>query len=129
MSYQVILLGIAALIAVGILLHHPSKTLGLPSLLIFMGVGLSLGNGEFNFVYDNLTLTSTVGAVALNMIVFVGGINTKTESIKLAYREGGVLATFGVLLTTLILGALLYPLTEWSLVICLLFAEIGRAHV
>lgn len=31
MSYQVILLGIAALIAVGILLHHPSKTLGLPS--------------------------------------------------------------------------------------------------
>ncbi|QYJ93173.1 MULTISPECIES: potassium/proton antiporter [Shewanella] len=124
MSYQVILLGIAALIAVGILLHHPSKTLGLPSLLIFMGVGLSLGNGEFNFVYDNLTLTSTVGAVALNMIVFVGGINTKTESIKLAYKEGGVLATFGVLLTTLILGALLYPLTDWSLVICLLFAAV-----
>ncbi|MCG9757305.1 potassium/proton antiporter [Shewanella insulae] len=124
MSYQVILLGIAALIAVGILLHHPSKTLGLPSLLIFMGVGLSLGNGEFNFVYDNLTLTSTVGAVALNMIVFVGGINTKTESIKLAYREGGMLATLGVLLTTLILGALLYPLTDWSLVICLLFAAV-----
>ncbi|OEG74216.1 sodium:proton exchanger [Shewanella colwelliana] len=124
MSYEIILLGVAVLIAVGILLHHPSKTLGLPSLLIFMGVGLSLGNGEFDFVYDNLTITSTVGVIALNMIVFVGGINTSTESIKLAYKEGGVLATFGVFFTTVILGLLLYPLTDWSLIICLLFAAV-----
>ncbi|PHQ76694.1 MAG: potassium/proton antiporter [Shewanella sp.] len=124
MSYEILLLGIALLIAIGILLHHPSKTLGIPSLLIFMGVGLALGNGEFDFVYDNLAVTSMVGAVALNIIVFVGGINTSNESIKLAYKEGGVLSTFGVLFTTLILAALLYPLTEWSLVICLLFAAI-----
>ncbi|GIU44760.1 potassium/proton antiporter [Shewanella algidipiscicola] len=122
MSYEIILLGIAALIAVGILLHHPSKTFGLPSLLIFMGVGLALGNGEFNFVYDNLAVTSMVGGVALNVIVFVGGINTSTESIKLAYKEGGVLATFGVVLTTLLLALLLYPLTNWGPIICLLFA-------
>ncbi|WP_076416565.1 potassium/proton antiporter [Shewanella sp. UCD-KL12] len=124
MPYEILLLGIAVLIAIGILLHHPSKTLGIPSLLIFMGVGLALGNGEFNFVYDNLAVTSTVGAVALNIIVFVGGINTSTNSIKLAYKEGGVLSTLGVLFTTLILAALLYPLTEWSIVICLLFAAI-----
>ena len=124
MSYEILLLGIALLIAIGILLHHPSKTLGIPSLLIFMGVGLALGNGEFDFVYDNLAVTSMVGAVALNVIVFVGGINTSNESIKLAYKEGGILSTFGVLFTTLILAALLYPLTEWSLVICLLFAAI-----
>lgn len=124
MSYEIILLGIAALVAVGILLHHPSKTFGLPSLLIFMGVGLALGNGEFNFVYDNLAVTSMVGGVALNVIVFVGGINTSTESIKLAYKEGGVLATIGVVLTTLLLALLLYPLTSWSPVICLLFAAV-----
>ena len=124
MSYEILLLGIALLIAIGILLHHPSKTLGIPSLLIFMGVGLALGNGEFDFVYDNLAVTSMVGAVALNIIVFVGGINTSNESIKLDYKEGGVLSTFGVLFSTLILAALLYPLTEWSLVICLLFAAI-----
>ncbi len=124
MSYELILLSIAALIAVGILLHHPSKTLGIPSLLIFMGVGLTIGNGEFNFIYDNLAITSTVGTIALNMIVFVGGINTSTQSIRLAYKEGGVLATFGVFFTTIILAVLLYPLTDWSIVICLLFAAI-----
>ncbi|WP_394201275.1 potassium/proton antiporter [Shewanella waksmanii] len=124
MSYELILLGVAVLVAIGILLHHPSKTLGIPSLLIFMGVGLSLGNGEFNFVYDNLALTSTVGAIALNIIVFVGGINTSTASIKLAYKEGGVLATFGVLFTTLSLAVLLHFILGWELITCLLFAAI-----
>ncbi|QLE84217.1 potassium/proton antiporter [Shewanella sp. Scap07] len=124
MTYEIILLGVAILVAVGILLHHPSKTLGIPSLLIFMGVGLGLGNGEFNFVYDNLALTSTVGAIALNIIVFVGGINTSTQSIKLAYKEGGMLATFGVLFTTVSLAALLHFILGWELITCLLFAAI-----
>lgn len=124
MSFEIMLLGVALLIAVGILLHHPSKTLGIPSLLIFMGVGLSLGNGEFDFVYDNLQITSAVGAVALNIIVFVGGINTSNASIKLAYKEGGTLATFGVFFTTVILAFCLYQLMGWGLVLCLLFAAV-----
>lgn len=124
MSFEIMLLGVALLIAVGILLHHPSKTLGIPSLLIFMGVGLSLGNGEFDFVYDNLQITSAVGAVALNIIVFVGGINTSKASIKLAYKEGGILATFGVFFTTVILAFFLYLFMGWGLVLCLLFAAV-----
>ncbi|QFU24617.1 potassium/proton antiporter [Shewanella eurypsychrophilus] len=124
MSFEIMLLGVALLIAVGILLHHPSKTLGIPSLLIFMGVGLSLGNGEFDFVYDNLQITSAVGAVALNIIVFVGGINTSKASIKLAYKEGGVLATFGVFFTTVILAFCLYLFMGWGIVLCLLFAAV-----
>ncbi|WP_342666124.1 cation:proton antiporter [Shewanella waksmanii] len=87
-------------------------------------MGLGLGNGEFNFVYDNLALTSTVGAIALNIIVFVGGINTSTQSIKLAYKEGGMLATFGVLFTTVSLAALLHFILGWELITCLLFAAI-----
>ena len=50
MSFEMIMIGIASLVAIGILLHHPSKTLGIPSLLIFMSVGLVFGNGEFDFV-------------------------------------------------------------------------------
>lgn len=127
LHYEFILLGISALIAVGILLHHPSKTLGLPSLLIFMGVGLGFGNGEFNFVYDDLQLTSLIGSAALNIIVFVGGINTSTASIKLAFKEGSVLSTLGVLLTIAILTTLLYFCLDWSFITCLLFASIVSA--
>ena len=124
MTYQLVLICIAALIGIGILLHHPSRTFGIPSLLIFMGVGLLFGNGEFNFVYDNFALTSIVGSIALNIIVFVGGLNTSKESVRIAYREGGVLSTLGVLLTTLFFSILLFYTLDFSFIHCLLFAAI-----
>jgi potassium/hydrogen antiporter len=95
MPSEIIILGISILIAIGILLHHPSKTLGLPSLLIFMGVGLVFGNGEFGFVYDDLNVTSSIGTLALNTIVFVGGLNTPMKHIQFAWKEGGMLSTAG----------------------------------
>ena len=124
MTYQLILVYIASLIGIGILLHHPSRTFGIPSLLIFMGVGLSLGNGELGFSYDNIELTSIVGGIALNIIVFVGGLNTTTNKICIAFREGGMLSTLGVLLTTLIFGVLTYFVLGLSFIHCLLFAAI-----
>ncbi|MCW8328637.1 potassium/proton antiporter [Photobacterium sp. SDRW27] len=124
MNSELIMLGMAVLVAVGILLHQPSKTLGLPSLLIFMGVGLMFGNGEFDFVYDDLELTSFIGSMALNVIVFVGGLNTSRSSIAIAYKEGGMLSTFGVLLTTGILGGILYFLLDFDLLTCMLFAAV-----
>jgi len=124
MSFEMIMMGIASLVAIGILLHHPSKTVGIPSLLIFMAVGLAFGNGEFNFFYDNLQLTSFIGGMALNVIVFVGGLNTSTKSIKLAWKEGGVLSSVGVLLTTLFFAVILYYLLHFNFLTCLLFAAV-----
>lgn len=124
LNTELMMLGMAVLIAVGILLHQPSKTLGLPSLLIFIGVGLMFGNGEFDFVYDNLELTSFIGSQALNVIVFVGGLNTSKASIAVAYKEGGMLSTVGVLLTTGILGGILYFVLDFDLLTCMLFAAV-----
>jgi len=124
MTIEMIMIGIAILIVIGILLHHPSRTLGIPSLLIFMGVGLALGNGEFNFVYDNLAQTAWIGGLALNIIVFVGGLNTSKDKITVAYKEGGVLASFGVLFTTIFFAVILYGLLDFDFITCLLFAAI-----
>ncbi|MGF1687095.1 potassium/proton antiporter [Photobacterium japonica] len=123
-NIEYMLLGMALLVAIGILLHQPSKTLGIPSLLIFMGIGLAFGNGEWHFVYDNLAVTSFIGAMALNIIVFVGGLNTSKQNIAIAYKEGGLLSTFGVLLTTGILGGSLAFLFNLDLLLCLLFAAV-----
>lgn len=124
MTFEMIMIGVASLVAIGILLHHPSKTLGIPSLLIFMGVGLVFGNGEFDFIYDNLQLTSFIAGMALNVIVFVGGLNTSTTSIKLAWKEGGMLSSVGVLLTTLFFALILYYLLDFNFLTCLLFAAV-----
>ncbi|WP_434339791.1 potassium/proton antiporter [Motilimonas cestriensis] len=124
MSFEMSMIGIALLVVIGILLHHPSKTLGIPSLLIFMVVGLAFGNGEFDFTYDNIVLSSLIGGMALNVIVFVGGLNTSTKSIRVAWREGGTLSSLGVLFTTLIFAVILYYLLDFDLLTCLLFAAV-----
>ncbi|UJF21821.1 potassium/proton antiporter [Shewanella sp. OMA3-2] len=124
MPVDFIILGFSILVAIGILLHHPSKTLGLPSLLIFMGVGLVFGNGEFGFVYDDLQLTSLIGTIALNTIVFVGGLNTPIKSIHFAWKEGGVLSTAGVIFTTIIFGFILNAILDFNLITCMLFAAV-----
>ncbi|NKF51958.1 potassium/proton antiporter [Shewanella sp. WXL01] len=124
MTIELMMICMAALTVIGILLHHPSRTLGIPSLLIFMGVGLALGNGEFDFVYDDLAQTALVGGLALNVIVFVGGLNTSTAKIKVAYKEGGVLASLGVLFTTIIFAGILYLLLDFDFIMCLLFAAV-----
>ncbi|MCG9627770.1 potassium/proton antiporter [Vibrio mediterranei] len=124
MNFEFGLVGFAALICVGILLHHPSRTLGLPSLLIFMAVGLVIGNGEFGFIYDDFTLTSAIGAIALNIIVFVGGLSTSTQSIKVAYKEGGVLSSLGVVFSTVVFAGIIYVLFALPPVHCLLFGAI-----
>ncbi len=82
------------------------------------------GNGEFDFVYDDLELTSFIGTLALNVIVFVGGLNTSKSNILVAYKEGGMLSTAGVLLTSGILGGLLYFVLDFDLLTCMLFAAV-----
>lgn len=116
---------ISLLIAIGILVYNPSKFLGIPSFIIFMGIGLFLGNGSWGGpVYDNPILTEHLSSLALNVIIFVGGFNTSMKSIKLAYKEGLVLSTVGVLMTAVILGYLTYLVTDLPLLSAILFGSI-----
>ena len=124
-STEIGIILISLLIAVGILIYNPSKFLGIPSFIIFMGIGLFLGNGNWGDpVYDNPKLTELLSSLALNIIIFVGGYNTSIKSIKLAYKEGLVLSTFGVFLTAIILGYLTYLVTDLPLLSAILFGSI-----
>lgn len=124
MGLELFAVALAILIIIGILLHQPSSTLGIPSLLVFMGIGLAVGNGELGFIYDNIQQTQMIGALALNMIVFVGGLNSSTENIRAAYKEGGVLSTLGVLLTTLIFAVIIHWLFGYDMIKSLLVGAI-----
>ena len=116
---------IALLVAIGILIYNPSKFLGIPSFIIFMGIGLFLGNGNLGDpVYDDPKLTELLSSLALNIIIFVGGFNTSIKNIKLAYKEGLVLSTLGVFLTAIILGYLTYLVTDLPLLTAILFGSI-----
>lgn len=124
-TYQSLIIVISLLFVIGILAYNPAKFLGIPSLIIFMGIGLLIGNGYWGSpVYDNPKLTSIVSSLALNVIIFIGGYRSPIEKIKKAYKEGLALATIGVLLTALILGYLTYLLTDLPIITAILFGAI-----
>ncbi|CDT25346.1 Sodium/hydrogen exchanger [Vibrio coralliirubri] len=127
MNFELAMIEFSALIGLGILLHHPSRTLGLPSLLIFMAVGLVIGSGQFGFIYNDFALTSAVGGITLNIIVFVSGLSTSTHKIKVSYKEGGTLSSLGVVLTTITFAVIIFFLFDLPTIQCLLFGAVASS--
>ena len=87
---------------------------GLPALLLFLGVGMLFGSDGLGIQFSNHSAAQFIGMLALSIILFSGGMDTKMSEIKPIATEGVVLATVGVLLTTLITGGFIYYVFLWS---------------
>ncbi len=95
----VILLG-AVLVLTGILSSLVALRFGAPLLLIFLAVGVLAGeSGPGGISFNNVSLTYTVGSVALALILFDGGLRTRFATFRSVLAPAGTLATLGVLLT------------------------------
>ncbi len=87
---------------------------GVPVLLLFLGVGMLGGNDGLGFIIvDNSNIAHTniaqvIGIVALCIILFSGGMDTKYGEIKPVIGQGVMLATLGGLLTALFTGTFIY---------------------
>ncbi|WP_308315569.1 potassium/proton antiporter [Streptomyces sp. ISL-100] len=74
-----------------------SSRSGLPSLLLYLGIGIAIGqDGIFDVHFDNAELTQVIGYAALVVILAEGGLGTKWKEIKPALPAAVVLSTVGV---------------------------------
>ncbi len=97
---------------VGLFLSKTGFKFGLPTLLLFLGVGVVAGSTHY-ISFDNHELAQAIGSVALVVILFSGGMDTSYKEIKPVMVPGGLLATVGVLLTALLTGTFIYYLFQW----------------
>ena len=91
------LLIVAILLFIAVLAGKVAYRLGAPALLLFLGVGLFFGYKLI--LFDSPELTQFIGMLALCIILFSGGMDTKFSEIRPVLAPGIVLATAGVLLT------------------------------
>lgn len=76
---------------------------GLPTLLIYLGIGVAIGqDGPFGFTFDNVELTQVLGYAALVVILAEGGLGTKWDEIKAVTPIAAVLSTVGVVVSVVI---------------------------
>lgn len=122
--HSLILIG-GLLILFSTLASKLSERVGVPSLLIFLGIGMLAGSDVLGLVYfDDARLTNAVGTVALAYILFSGGFDTRWSVVRPVSGRGILLSTVGVMLTTALLGLSIWSLLGFSLIGSLLLASI-----
>lgn len=99
-SIEYLLIGASLLLLASILASKASHKLGVPALLIFIGIGMLAGSdGPGGIYFNNAWAAQAMGVVALVYILFAGGLGTDWQTIRPVLREGLALATLGVAVT------------------------------
>lgn len=125
---NILLIG-AILIFCSILISKTGYRFGIPTLLLFLLVGMGFGSDGLGLQFHSAADAQFIGMIALSIILFTGGMDTKIADIRPVLPQGILLSTVGVLLTTLLTGGFIYYLSRWtatnismSLITCLLLA-------
>ncbi|HKC27917.1 MAG TPA: potassium/proton antiporter [Jatrophihabitans sp.] len=94
-------------VLVSIVATRIAERVGLPSLLLFLGVGVLLGEDVVGIRFDNAQLAQNLGTAALAVILIEGGLATTWSDIRSVIAPAGVLASLGVGVSTTVtaLGA------------------------
>ena len=114
-SGNILLIG-SILLFVSIAVSKTSARFGVPTLLLFLVVGMLFGTDGLGLQFDDMADAQFVGMIALCIILFSGGMDTKFHEIKPVLGPGLVLSTVGVLLTALITGTFIWWLSgmHWT---------------
>lgn len=107
---NVLLIG-SILLFVSIIVGKTGYRFGVPALLLFLMVGMMFGSDGLGLQFHNAKEAQFIGMVALSIILFSGGMDTKFNEIKPILVPGIVLSTVGVLLTALFTGLFIWWLS------------------
>ena len=110
---NIILIG-SVLLFLSVIAGKAGYRFGVPALLIFLGLGMLFGSdGILGLQFNNPKIAQFIGTLALTIILFSGGMDTKRKEVRPIMAPGLVLATLGVVCTTVITGYFIYYLTNF----------------
>ncbi|MFJ1365272.1 potassium/proton antiporter [Capnocytophaga canimorsus] len=111
-SENILLVG-SLLLFLSIIAGKTSYRFGVPTLILFLGVGMLAGSdGILQIQFNNPKLAQFIGIISLNFILFSGGMETRWASVKPIIRQGVALSTLGVLFTAVTLGFFVWYVTN-----------------
>ncbi|NBH06707.1 potassium/proton antiporter [Amycolatopsis sp. SID8362] len=120
-----VLLGVGGVVLLAsVLAVRVSIRLGLPSLLLYLAMGVLLGEAGFGIRFDSPELTQSLGLAALVMILAEGGLTTRWSAVKPALGIGIALSTVAVVASIAVTGAALHWLLGLDWRIALLWGAV-----
>lgn len=104
----------AVLLFISIVVSKTGYRFGVPTLLLFLFVGMFFGSDGLGLQFSSAKQAQFIGMVALSIILFSGGMDTKFSEIKPVLAPGIVLSTVGVLMTAIFTGFFIWYITGMS---------------
>lgn len=121
MQVELVLLVLSLLFFASIFTDKIGYKFGVPALLMFLAVGMIFGPDGIGALFNDdgvgyMLKTETaeaLSAIALCIILFSGGMDTKLTDIRPVLAPGVTLATAGVLITAVVTGFILFYVFGW----------------
>jgi potassium/hydrogen antiporter len=121
---NILLIG-SILLFISLFAGKTSYRIGVPVILLFITIGMLAGSEGIGGIYfDNPRIAQFIGIVALNFILFSGGLDTDWESVKPVLWQGISLSTTGVILTAFSVGIFVWAVTDFTIYEGLLMGSI-----
>lgn len=121
---NILLLG-SILLLLSVVLGKTSNKFGVPTLILFLTIGMLAGSeGIGGLQFNNPSVAQFIGIVALNFILFAGGLETSFKTVKPILKEGIALSTIGVLLTAVTLGTFVWLISDFTIYESMLLGSI-----
>ena len=113
------------LLFISILASKLSAKLGIPTLLIFLAIGMLAGSDGLGGIrFESPYMAKILGTITLTLILFSGGLDTDYSHIRPIIWHGVGLSTVGVLVTAFSIGYFISWITDFSLIQGLLVGSI-----
>ena len=103
-----LLLLLSVLVFVAVLSNKIGTKFGVPSMLVFLLIGMLAGQDGLGLKFANLHLAEFVCHLGMTVILLQGGLETEMHETKPVLRQGALLSTVGILLTILFTGTFIY---------------------
>lgn len=124
-TYDNIIFTGSILLILSILAGKTSSKFGVPTLIFFMIIGVSAGSEGFGgIIFDNQGIAQLIGIIALNFILFSGGLDTNWERVRPVLWRGIALSTLGIFITALSVGLFVHYAFNFTLAEGLLLGSI-----
>src|SRR5690606_34866792 len=102
-----------------------SNRFGVPALVLFVALGMFAGSsGPLGIEFDNYGLAYNIGLLALAVILYSGGLETKMRLFRIAVVPAGMLATLGTAMTMTVIGLFAWWLTPLDFITSMLLGAV-----
>jgi cell volume regulation protein A len=111
-----LILAAGALLAAGLVASFVAVGLRVPSLVLFLGVGMLVGTDGFGWIaFDDYRLARTIGVISLALILFEGGLTSGLLHLRPVLAAAASLATVGTAITAVVAGVCAAALFGFSI--------------